>query len=91
LNLRLLQAREGEVGREVSRARISQTTLRILCSRSQNGNDLLLEVQEFLLTAGYWLFCVGPTHFAIIKRNAVEGWARISSCRIGKELTEVAR
>jgi hypothetical protein len=90
LILRLMQAREQEViGREVSRARISQSTLRILCGRSQIANDLLLEIQELLLAAGWCLFCVGPTHFAIIKRKAVEGWARIASGRIKDEVTAV--
>jgi hypothetical protein len=91
LVLRLLQVREEEVGREVSRARISQTTLRSLCGRGQISNDLLLEIQEFLLVAGWCLFCVGPTHFAIIRKKAVEGWPRISSGRIKSELTDVSR
>ena len=92
LILRLLQAREKELeGREVSRARISQSTLRTLCSRSQISNDLLLDIQEFLLAAGWCLFCAGPTHFAIIKRKAVEGWARISSGRIKDELATVSQ
>jgi hypothetical protein len=90
LILRLMQAREQEVHREVSRVRISQSTLRSLCGRSQIPNDLLLEVQEFLLTAGWCLFCVGPTHYALIKRKAVEGWGRISSGRIKGELTAVS-
>jgi hypothetical protein len=91
LVLRLLQVREDEVGREVSRARISQTTLRSLCGRSQITNDLLLETQEFLLVAGWCLFCVGPTHFAIIRKKAVGGWPRISSGRINSELADVSR
>jgi hypothetical protein len=90
LILRLMQVREQEVDREVSRARISQNTLRRLCGRSQITNDLLLEVQEFLLAAGWALFCVGPTYFAIIKIKAIEGWSRISSNRIKDELTAVS-
>jgi hypothetical protein len=43
------------------------------------------------LVAGWCLFCAGPTHFAIIKRKAVEGWARVSSGRIRPELDTVAR
>jgi hypothetical protein len=91
LILRLMQAREQEVvSREVSRVRISQSTLRSLCGRNQITNDLLLEIQEFLLAAGWCLFCVGPTHYALIKKKAVEGWARISSGRIKDELTAVS-
>ena len=92
LVLRLLKAREEELkDRELSRARISQSTLRTLCGRSQISNDLLLGIQEFLLVSGWCLFCAGPTHFGLIKRSAVEGWARISSGRIGNELTDVSR
>jgi hypothetical protein len=91
LVLHLLRAREKEVDREVSRVRISQSTLRTLCGRSQIGNALLLEVQEFLLPAGWCLFCIGPTHFGIIKRKAVEGWPRVSSGRIRADLSLVSR
>jgi hypothetical protein len=90
LILRLMQAREQEVHRELSRARISQSTLRRLCGRSQISNDFLLEIQEFLLHAGWALFCIGPTHYAIIKLQAAQGWGRISSKRIEDELTQVA-
>ena len=92
LILRLMQAREQELeGRELSRARISQITLRTLCGRSQIPNDFLLEVQEFLLSAGWCLFCAGTSHFALIKKQAVEGWARMSSFRIHGEVTDVSR
>jgi hypothetical protein len=92
LVLRLLQAREEELkDRELSRARISPSTLRTLCGRSQISNDLLLGIQEFLLVGGWCLFCAGPTHFGLIRRSAVEGWARISSGRIRNELTDVSR
>jgi hypothetical protein len=91
LVLRLMQARGQEVlGREVSRVRISQATLRSLCGRSQITSDLLLQVQEFLLAAGWCLFCAGP-YFALIRKTAVDGWARISSGRIENELAAVAR
>ena len=90
LLLRLMQAREQEVHREVSRARISQNTIRKLCGRSQIANDLLLEIQEYLLAAGWSLFCLGPTHYAVIKVKSVEGWGRISSKRIDDELKAVS-
>jgi hypothetical protein len=65
--------------------------LRALCGRSQISNDLLLGIQEFLFVGGWCLFCAAPTHFGLIKRSAVEGWARISSGRIRNELTDVSR
>jgi hypothetical protein len=85
-----MQAREQEVNREVSRARISQNTIRKLCGRSQIANDLLLEIQEYLLAAGWSLFCLGPTYYALIKVKNVEGWGRISSKRIADELKAVS-
>jgi hypothetical protein len=91
LILRLMQARADEVmEREVSRARISQSTLRTLCGRTQIPNQLLLEIQEFLLAGGWVLFCVSTSHFGVIKKKAVEGWARISSGRIKDEIAAVS-
>jgi len=95
LILRLLQARleeqkhRGE--RDVTRARISQATIRRLCGRSQVPPELLVDIQEFLLAAGWCLFCIGPSYFGIIKLKNVEGWPRISSGRIGRELIDVAK
>lgn len=96
LILMLIEAREDEfkkqgAERKVSRARLSQNTIRKLCGRSQIPNDFLLEVQEYLLTAGWALFCIGPTHYAIIKLDSVQGWSRISSKRIAEELELVPR
>jgi hypothetical protein len=96
LILRLIQAREDEfeqrgLKRTVSRARLSQNTIRKLCGRGQIPHDFLLEVQEYLLTAGWALFCIGPTHYAIIKLESVQGWSRISSKRIAEELGLVPR
>ncbi len=89
LIVRVMQAREQETNREVSRARISQNTIRRLCNRAQIASDFLLEIQEILLAAGWCLFLVSPSHFAIIKAKSVEGWGRISSKRIGEELKSV--
>jgi hypothetical protein len=96
LILRLIRAREEEfekkgLKRNVSRARISQNTIRKLCGRSQISADFLLEVQEYLLAAGWALFCIGPTHYAIIKLESVLGWGRISNKRIADELKLVPR
>jgi hypothetical protein len=94
LILRLVQAREAEfrkkgLDRNVSRARISQNTIRKLCGRSQISNDFLTELQEHLIAAGWALFCIGPTYYAVIKLESVRGWSRISSKRIDDDLNEV--
>jgi hypothetical protein len=96
LILRLVQAREAEfrkrgLKRNVSRARISQNTIRTLCGRSQISNDFLTEVQEYLLAAGWALFYIGPTYYGIIKLESVQGWSRISSKRIADDLNKVQR
>jgi hypothetical protein len=97
LILRLLQAREEEFEkkkgkkRNVSRARISQNTIRRLCGRSQITHEFLLQMQEYLLAAGWALFCIGATHYAIIRLESVHGWSRISSKRIADELKLVAQ
>jgi hypothetical protein len=92
----LIQAREKEferkgAKRKITRARISQNTIRKLCVRGQLSSDFLLGVQEHLLVAGWALFCVGPTHFAVIKVESVLGWGRVSSKRIANELGQVGR
>jgi hypothetical protein len=92
----LIRAREEEfadkgIKRKVSRARLSQNTIRKLCGRSQISNDFLLEMQEYLLAAGWALFCVGATHYAIIRVESVHGWSRISSRRIADKLKLVQR
>jgi hypothetical protein len=94
LILHLVQTREAEFQekrpkRKISRARISQNTMRKLCGRSQISNDFLIQLQEALLSAGWALFCIGPTHYAIIKLESVRGWSRISSKRIDHDLNAV--
>jgi hypothetical protein len=96
LILRLIQAREEDLEnkgpkRRVSRARFSQNRIRRLCGRSQISNDFLAEIQEHLLAAGWALFCVGPTYYALINLESVQGWSRISSKRIADELKLVPR
>ena len=84
------ELKEKEPHREVSRARISQNTIRRLFGRSQFSNDFLLEVQENLLTAGWALFCIGPSYYAVVKLDSAHGWNRISSKRIADKLASVA-
>jgi len=44
-----------------------------------------------LLVAGWCLFCVGPSSYALIRKGAVEAWPRISSSRIRDDLSDVSR
>ena len=77
LVLRLLQAKIDEAGRSVTRARLSELTLRKLWVRSRVTDDLLHDVQEILIHGGWALFWAGAS-FAVMKLDVVEGWGRIS-------------
>ena len=76
--------------RRVSRARLTEVTIRRLWGRSRVPEAFLLEVQEFLLIAGWALFWAGSS-YAIVRVSAVEGWPRISSKRIEEDLYRVSR
>jgi hypothetical protein len=76
--------------RTVSRARLTEITIRRLWRRTRVPEGFLLEVQEFLLSAGWALFWAGSS-YAIIRVAAVEGWPRISSKRIEDDLQRLAR
>jgi hypothetical protein len=76
--------------RTVSRARLTEITIRRLWGRSRVPEGFLLEVQEFLLIAGWALFWAGSS-YAIIRVSAIEGWPRISSKRIENDLATLSR
>jgi hypothetical protein len=82
--------RAGSDRRPVSRARLTEITIRRLWSRTRVPEAFLLDVQEILLNAG-WVFFWAGSSFAIIKREAVDGWPRISSKRIDGDLRMLAR
>jgi hypothetical protein len=76
--------------RRVSRARLTEITIRRLWGRSRVPEAFLFEVQEFLLIAGWALFWAGSS-YAIIRVSAIEGWPRMSSKRIEDDLYRIAR
>lgn len=77
--------------RKISRLLISQNTVRRLCGSSQISPAFLIQVQENLLAAGWALFCIGSTHYAMISLDSVKGWTRISSKSINDDVTRVLR
>ena len=92
----LIDAREKELEskggrRRISRARISQNTIRKLCRRAHLPDSFLQDLQLQLLAAGWALFCASPSHFGVVKVESVQGWGRISSKRIARHLDQVAR
>jgi hypothetical protein len=76
--------------RPISRARLSDITIRRLWGRTRVPEGFLLEVQEFLLGAGWALFWAG-SGYAIIRVSAIEGWPLISSKRIEDDLQRISR
>jgi len=94
LLLRMIAARDEEfkkngIKRTVSRARISQNTIRRLCRRTQLSPGFLRKLQEHTLAAGWAFFAIGPTYYAVIKLEAAQGWGRISDKRIADELKSI--
>ena len=87
LLLRLLEKRNEEAP-AVSRARLSEMTLRRLWGRDRISRELLEEIEEWLWRGGWSLFYARTT-FGIIKTSAVLSWARLSSKRMAEELEQV--
>lgn len=90
LLLKLIEVKQQETGKEVTRTRLSESTLRRLWCRGRLPADFVQEVQEWLLMAGWVLFFAGST-YALIRAHAVHAWMRISSKRLAEEIADVQR
>lgn len=88
--MHLVKAKEKESGKEVTRFRVSEATLKRLFGRRRIPQDFLSEVEEWLFEGGWALFFAGST-YAMIKVSAVEGWTRLSSKRIAADLKSVSK
>jgi len=86
----LLRKKGEESRREVTRARLSPGTLQRLLGRQSINPQLITDIGEWLLRAGWVLFFAGST-FAVVKADVVDGWGRISSKLIREDLHKVAR
>jgi hypothetical protein len=76
-------------GKELTRARVSQVSLKRLWNRENLNEAWLAEVNDWLLSAGWTLFHAGTT-FGVVKKGVVENWPRIASKRIQDVLDQVA-
>ena len=81
LLLHLIATKDEELGREVTRLRVAEITLRRLWGRARLSPELIEEVSDWLLGAGVALFFAGST-YAVIRTTVVESWTRASSKRI---------
>lgn len=76
-------------GKEITRARLSRVTLKRLWNRENLSEPWLIEVNDWLLSAGWTLLHAGST-FGVVKKSVVENWPRIASKRIQDVLDQVA-
>jgi hypothetical protein len=74
----------------MTRFRVSELTLKRLSGRPRLHPEFLIEMQDWLLRAG-WAFFFADRSFGMIKLEAVETWTRLGSKRIAKELDDVAK
>jgi hypothetical protein len=90
LIVHLLESKQQDLSgdREVTRARLSELTIQRLFKRRQVSPEFLAEVQEWLFRVGWVLFFAGTT-YAVVKMKVVDGWGRISSKRIQRDLEKV--
>jgi len=90
LIVHLLEAKQQDLSgnREVTRARLSEITIQRLFKRRRISSEFLAEVQEWLFRVGWILFFAGTT-YAVVKMKVVDGWGRISSKRIQRDLEKV--
>ena len=89
LLLHLLEVRALERGKALTRVRLAEVTLKRLWNRQRLDEQVLNQIQEWLLTAGWALIFAGST-YAAVRIDAVENWPRISSKRLAQEIQEVA-
>ena len=85
----LLTTKGEEVGREITRARLSANTLQRLLGRQRLSDHFVDEVQEWLFRLGWILFFAG-NGYAVVKMDVVGGWVRVSSNRIREDLKRVS-
>jgi hypothetical protein len=90
LLLGLIEAKQTEAGKDVTRTRLSEATLRKLWCRSRLTTEFVHEVQEWLFMAGWILFFAGST-YAMVNVRVVDAWMRISSKRMAEEIADVQR
>jgi hypothetical protein len=85
LLLRLIQTKEEESGRPLSRFRVSEITLKRMWGRHRLTPDFITDVNEWVLRAGRTLFYAGGS-YGVILVSAVESWTRLVSKRMASEI-----
>ena len=89
LLLRMIEEREGRRKKPMTRVRVSELSLKRRWNRQRLTQDLLSQVGEWMLSAGWALFDAGAT-YAAVKVDAAENWPSVSSKRTDEELKNVS-
>src|SRR5271165_5319103 len=72
----LIERKSAEAhGKQVTRCRLSEMTIRRLLRRKLITPEFLIEVQNWLFQAGWVLFFAGES-YALVKLSVVNGWMR---------------
>ena len=87
--LRALQQRGERRGKQLTRARVSSVSLRMLWNRETLLREWLDQVNEWLLTAGWLLVDAGST-YAVVRTSVIENWPRIAHRHLEPELKKIA-
>jgi hypothetical protein len=90
LLLLALKERGDRRGKAVTRARLSRVTLKRLWNRENLPEPWLVEVNDWLLSAGWTLVYAGTT-FGIVKKDVVQNWPRVASKHLHSVIEEVTR
>jgi hypothetical protein len=87
LLLRLIQAKEEDSGKLLSRFRVAEISLRRMWGRHRITPDFVDDVNEWLQRAGRVLFYAGNS-YGVILVSAVESWSRLASKWIAPEVEQ---
>jgi hypothetical protein len=86
--LRAIEERGQRRGKPLTRARVSEASLKALCMRETITREWLDQINEWLLSAGWILIEAGGTYGAI-KVTVVENWPRVASAHMQDDLTQI--
>jgi len=86
--LRALQERGERRQKPLTRARLSQVTMKRLWNREQLTREWLDKVNEWLLSAGWTLVHTGST-FGVVKTDVIYNWPRVASKHVASEVEEM--
>jgi hypothetical protein len=89
LFLKLVDEREKRRDKAMTRAQISEGSLKRLWKRERLSDQFLGEVEDWLLSAGWALFYASGVYGAV-KTDAVGNWPTLASSRIASVLDGVA-